>query len=73
MNQTIQAIFEDGVFKPLYPITLNLEEGEKVEITIQKQEVSEEDLTLNEKYFKGLSEDYIEDVITHALEDSENE
>ena len=73
MNETIQAIFENGVFKPLYPITLKLEKGERVEITIRKQDIKEEDLTLNEKYFRGLSEDYIEDVITHALEDQEKE
>ncbi|MEZ5425720.1 MAG: antitoxin family protein [Pyrinomonadaceae bacterium] len=73
MNQTIQAIFEDGVFKPLYPITLKLAEGEKVRITIEKKENSDENLSLNQKYFKGLSEEYLDDVITHALEDSEKD
>lgn len=71
MNQTIEAIFEKGVLKPINPDLLNLNDGEKVTVFIQKIETSEMEPSLQERYFKGLSEDDIEDVITHALEDPE--
>jgi predicted DNA-binding antitoxin AbrB/MazE fold protein len=73
MNQTIEAIYEDGVFKPVNPVSNKIEDGEKVRITIKTTDKEEESgLSLTEKYFKGLSEEDIEKVITHALEVSDS-
>ncbi len=70
MNQTIEAVFEDGVFKPLGEIFREIKEGEKVKIVIKPLDhVEETGVDPTEKYFKGLSEDDIDQVITHALED----
>lgn len=69
MNQTIEAVYEDGVFKPLNPITIEIEEGEKVKIVVKTEEhIEESSVDLAEKYFKGLSEEDIDKVITHALD-----
>ena len=69
MNQTIEAVYEDGVFKPVNPITIEIEEGEMVKIVVKTEEHFEESsVDLAEKYFKGLSEDDIDKVITHALD-----
>ncbi len=69
MNQTIEAVYEDGVFKPVNPITIEIEEGEKVKIVVKTEDHCEEaSVDLAEKYFKGLSEDDIDKVITHALD-----
>ncbi|MGH9940802.1 MAG: antitoxin family protein, partial [Pyrinomonadaceae bacterium] len=32
MSEAVEAIFENGVFRPLRPI--NLEEGERVQLTV---------------------------------------
>ncbi len=69
MNQTIEAVYEDGVFKPVNPITIELAEGEKVKIVIKTEgHFEESSVDLAEKYFKGLSEEDIDKVITHALD-----
>ncbi len=69
MNQTIEAIYENGVFKPLKPNLVKLENRKQVTIVINSEDSAKEsDLSLTEKYFKGLSEDDIEKVITHALD-----
>ncbi len=70
MNQTIEAVFEDGVFKPINIQELTeLTEGEKVIIVVKSEHyVNETGIDLTEKYFKGLSEEDIDLVITHALE-----
>jgi predicted DNA-binding antitoxin AbrB/MazE fold protein len=36
MSQAIEAIYENGVFRPLMPIDLS--EGERVQITVDKKE-----------------------------------
>jgi predicted DNA-binding antitoxin AbrB/MazE fold protein len=69
MNQTIEAIYEDGVFKPVEKISVKIEEGEKVILVIKSEDhVEETGISLTEKYFKGLSEEDIDKVITHALD-----
>lgn len=69
MNQTIEAIYENGVFRPLEEISIELKEGEKVKLNIKTADhIEENGLDLTEKYFKGLSEDDIDKVITHAID-----
>lgn len=69
MNQTIEAIYENGVFRPLGEISVEFKEGEKVKITVKTVDhIEENGLNLTEKYFKGLSEEDIDKVITHALD-----
>ena len=71
MNQTIEAIYKDGGFELLGDIELELDEGEKVTLIIKAADHEQEtSLSLTEKYFKGLSEEDIDKVITHALAQS---
>lgn len=70
MNQTIQAIYENGIFKPIdSQKEIDLKDGEKVLIVVKPENHIEEiGINLTEKYFKGLSEEDIDKVITHALD-----
>lgn len=71
MNQTMEAIYKDGGFELLGDIELELEEGERVTLVIKAVDHEEEtSLSLTEKYFKGLSEEDIDTVISHALSKS---
>jgi predicted DNA-binding antitoxin AbrB/MazE fold protein len=69
MHQTIEAIYENGIFKPVdKEKKIDFEEGEKVIIIVKPENhVEETEMSLTEKYFKGLSEEDIDKVITHAL------
>ncbi len=68
MNQTLEAVYKDGGFEILGEIELELEEGEKVTLVIKTEDHEEEtSLSLTEKYFRSLSEEDIDKVITHAL------
>lgn len=69
--QTIEAIYQNGMFKPLTPITEELEEGETVEITIKEKRLSpDEMLELAGKIYEGLSEEDISEIERIALDRS---
>lgn len=40
MSQTLQAIFENGVLRPLTPLHLN--ESEQVSVTVNRSEIAED-------------------------------
>lgn len=71
MMQTIEAIYQNGMFKPLTPVSEEIEEGEKVEITIKDKSLSpEEMLELAGKVYEGLSDEDIEEIERIALDRS---
>lgn len=71
MTQTIEAIYQNGMFKPLNPISDEFEEGETVEITISEKTLSpEEMLKLASQVYEGLSEEDIEEIERIALDRS---
>ena len=66
--QTIEAIYQNGMFKPLNPVPEEITEGEKVEITIKDKKLSpEEMLELAGKIYEGLSEEDVEEIERIAL------
>jgi len=69
--QTIEAIYQNGMFKPLTPISEELEEGKTVEITIKEKRLSpDEMLELAGKVYEGLSEEDINEIERIALDRS---
>ena len=67
--QTIEAIYQNGMFKPLNPISEEITEGETVEIIIKDKKLSpDEMLKLAGKVYEGLSENEIEEVERIALD-----
>ena len=44
MTQTIEAIYQNGMFKPLNPVSEEIIEGRTVEITISEKKLSPEGL-----------------------------
>lgn len=66
MTKTIEAIFENGVFKPISP--LKLSEHKKVTLIIKDSNEEETDiLSLASQIYNGLSPEDIEDIETLAL------
>lgn len=71
MTQTIEAIYQNGMFKPLNPVSEEIEEGETVEITIKEKRLSpDEMLELAGKVYEGLSDEDIEIIERIALDRS---
>ena len=69
--QTIEAIYQNGMFKPLKPVSDEISEGETVEITISEKRLSpEEMLKLASQIYEGLSEEDIAEIERIALDRS---
>ncbi len=67
--QTIEAIYQNGLFKPLNPILEKISEGETVEIIIKDKRLSpDEMLELAGKVYEGLSEEDINEIERIALD-----
>lgn len=71
MTQTIEAIYQNGIFKPLAPVSETLSEGKKVKITISDEKLSpEEMLELASQVYAGLSEADVDEIERIALDRS---
>ncbi len=70
MHRTIEAVYEDGVLKPVNP--LNIQEHKKITLTIEEDpEVSSDILSLASGIYNGLSSKDVEDVEKVALDRSQ--
>ena len=71
MTQTIEAIYQNGIFKPLNPVSEEIAEGETVNITINDKKLSpDEMLKLASQVYEGLSEEDINEIERIALDRS---
>jgi len=69
--QTIEAIYQNGIFKPLQPVSEEIEDGKKVELTVTEKRLSpDEMLDLASQVYRGLSEEDIEEIERIALDRS---
>lgn len=69
--QTIKAIYQNGMFRPLNPVSEEIGEGETVEITIKEKRLSpDEMLELAGRVYEGLSEKEIAEIERIALDRS---
>ena len=67
--QTLEAIYQNGMFKPLTPVSEKIAEGETVEIIIKNKRLSpDEMLKLAGQVYEGLSDKDIEEIERIALD-----
>lgn len=73
--QTIEAIFQNGVFKPLQPVPDEVKEGDRVQIELETRENASGKqnpiMKLAENFYEGLSEEDITEIERIALDRSE--
>lgn len=67
-TQTLTAVFEKGVFRPVTPSRLRLEEGQRVRLTIEASEPAPDVLLLAQQVYAGFSDRQI-DEIEHIILD----
>ena len=71
MVQTMKAIYENGIFKPLKPVSEVFSEGEEVVIDVKsKEENANQIMKLAENFYEGLSEEDIDEIEAIALDRS---
>ena len=71
MMQTIEAIYQNGMFKPLKPFSVEIEEGEKVKLLVEtEKEVVNPIMKLAENFYEGLPEEDIDEIEKIALDRS---
>lgn len=69
MPKTVEAIFEDGVLKPISP--LNISEHKKVKLVIEDESLEPFDvLSLASMVYNGLTPEDIEEIEKLALDRS---
>ena len=73
MTQTIEAIYQNGIFKPLNPVSDEIAEGKKVKLVVETEPDEEEVnpiMKLAENFYEGLSDEDIEEIERIALDRS---
>lgn len=73
MTQTIEAIYQDGIFKPLNPVSEEIVEGKKVRLVVETEAEGKEEnpiMKLAENFYEGLSEEDIDEIERIALDRS---
>ena len=69
MTQTIEAIYQNGIFKPLQPVSEEIKEGKKVRMTLESDDLNPI-MKLAENFYEGLSEEDIDEIEKIALDRS---
>ncbi|MDX6444187.1 MAG: hypothetical protein QOH71_1261 [Blastocatellia bacterium] len=69
MNQIVEAVFEDGSFKPVQSGSLPFSEGQRVRLTVEVPTEKQVDLLgLAGKVYEGLSDKDIDEIERIALD-----
>lgn len=69
MTITIEAIYENGKFKPIQPEKIHLIEGQRVKLVVNESQLPEAILLATQVY-QGLSEEEINEIEEVALDRS---
>lgn len=71
MTQTIEAIYQNGIFKPLNPVSDSISEGKKVKLVVEMEaEETNPIMKLAENFYEGLSEEDVNEIERIALDRS---
>lgn len=64
--ETIEAIYEDGGFRPVAPADLKLTEGQKVRLVVEPIAEPNHLLALAAQVYEGLTADQIDSIEQHT-------
>jgi predicted DNA-binding antitoxin AbrB/MazE fold protein len=68
MEQTLEAVFENGTFRLLEPSAVTLVDGQHVLLTVETEGTPEDVLALAERVYDGLSDEEIDEVERISLD-----
>ncbi len=67
LKQTVDAVFENGVFRPLVKRAISIGEGQQVRLTVETIESPAQVLELVVQVYDGLTEQEIDEIEQLAL------
>ncbi len=65
-TQTMEAVYEHGIFRPIQPSEVTLHDGQRVRIVIETEVAADDILALATSVFDGLSEEDVDAIETIA-------
>ncbi|MEN8219108.1 MAG: antitoxin family protein [Pseudomonadota bacterium] len=68
ISPSVEAVFEQGVFRPLTPIQFLIQEGQPLKINIETKSDCNDVLKLATSVYDGLSEPEIDNIEQIALD-----
>jgi len=68
MEQTLEAVFENGTFRLLEPSAVTLVDGQRVRLTVETDGTPDDVLALAEQVYEGLPEEEIDEVERISLD-----
>lgn len=68
MEQTLEALFENGTFRLLEPSAVTLVEGQHVRLTVEIEKTPDDVLALAEQVYEGLPEEEIGEIERISLD-----
>jgi predicted DNA-binding antitoxin AbrB/MazE fold protein len=68
ISSTVEAVFENGVFRPLTSLEFFIPEGQHLKISVETENVKDDILDLATRVYAGLSEQQIDEIETIALD-----
>lgn len=69
-TQTLDAVYEQGVFRVIHPENVDLSEGQKVRIIVERRLTPKEITELAASVYDGLPEEEIREIERIALDRS---
>lgn len=60
IKRVFEAVFENGVFRPVGPLAVPFPEGQQVRLVVEAPESPEEVLKLATEVYEGLSDEQID-------------
>ncbi len=67
MTQTLEAVFENGIFRPLTTVNLSIHEGQPVRLVVEPIEDTTDALKLAQQVYAGLTQPQIDEIEQIAL------
>lgn len=63
MKRTIDAVYEGGAFRPLWPLDGDVQEGQRVQLILETEPLSfDEMLDIAARVYEGFSEQEVRDL-----------
>lgn len=73
MTQTVEAVFENGVFRPLEPPPVVLLDGQLVRLTVETNKTPDDVLSSAAQVYAGLSSEEINEIERIAVSSGKND
>lgn len=65
-TKLIEAVYENGSFRPVAPVKIDLAEGQRVRLAVEQLDTPDAILSLATQVYEGLNPDQIDSIEQHS-------